>query len=414
MSISTQSIQNTRFFIILLAALAATSAFAIDLYLPALPTIVESLDTTMGHVQQTLSIFMLGVAGSQLIYGPLSDRFGRKPILVFGLILFFLASLLCALAQSVEQLIGLRLLQALGGGVGAVLVRAIVRDLYQGEQAAKAFSLIMLVMMVAPLVAPLIGGQLLLWFSWRSIFVALGIFAFLQLLSVALWLPETHPEKARRILSLTSIRENYRVVLTHRQAMGNFLCSCFSYAGLFAFITGSPFVYIQYFDVSVEYFGLLIGSNILMASLMSWVNGRVVEKVGMAPMLNRANWILMLAGSGVLFFAVTGIGGLWGIFSTLVVFIGTLGVIGSNTTAGMLNPFASAAGTASAILGAGRFLFGSFASMLVGALHDETPIPMAAVICTCGLLAFVSYFGLASVFNKPVSKTDQENQPQPC
>lgn len=380
-----------RSLIVLMAAVTVSAGLSIDLCLPAMPRIAEALAADMGRVQQTLSIFILGVGFGQLVYGPLSDRYGRKPVLLAGLSLFCLAGLLCALAENVEQLIAFRLLQAFGAAVGAVVMRAVVRDLYQGVYAARVFSQIMLVMMAAPLIAPLFSAQLLQWFSWRVIFFLLGVFGLWLAVLVYTRLPETLPATKRQTNLLRTLPSQYREVLCHRQALGYFLCGTFTFAGMFAFVTAAPFVYIEYFGVPTGYFGLLYGSNVLMLSLLSWINSRLVVRVGIDPMLVRATWLALAAATALLFFSVSGIGGLWGVFPGLVVFIGTLGLIGANCNAGMLNPFDEAGGTASAIMGAGRFLLGGVASMLVGFLHDGTPVPMAIVIFVNSVLALLSH-----------------------
>jgi DHA1 family bicyclomycin/chloramphenicol resistance-like MFS transporter len=379
------------FLIFLLAAVTISTSLAIDLCLPALPLIAESLVADMGRVQQTLSVFILGVGVGQLIYGPLSDSLGRKPVLVFGLALYGLTGFLCAMAQSVDQLIAFRLMQSFGAAVGAVVTRAVVRDLYQGEQAAKVFSRIFLVMMLAPLVAPLFSAHLLLWVSWRFIFLLLGFFGLLLVVSVIYQLPETHSTNQRRKFAVASLPGQYWAVLADRRTAGYFLCGSFTFAGLFAFVTSAPFVYMQFYGVPVEHFGFWYSSNILMVSLLSWVNSRIIEHVGLQRMLDHATWLSLLAGTAVLFFAMTGKGGLLGLYPGLVVFIGSLGMIGANCNAGMLNPFGDSAGTASAIMGAGRFLFGGLASLIVGLLHDGTPVPMAVVIFGSSALAFLSY-----------------------
>ena len=396
MSETTNKNSHSIFQIVLLAAVTASTGWSIDLCLPALPFIAESLQADMGQVQQTLSVFILGVAFGQLVYGPLSDRFGRKPVLVFGFVVFILGSILCASAQSVEQLVLFRLVQSLGVAVGAVVMRAVVRDLYQGEKAAKVLSQMMLVMLTAPLIAPLLSAQLLLWVNWRVIFVLLVALGLALLAGVLFKLPETLPETERRKISLKALPGQYLEVLLDRNTAGYFLCGTFTFAGMFAFVVGSPFVYIQYFGVPVEYFGFLYGSNVLTISLLSWINSRVIERVGLGPMLNRATWLSMLAGIAVLFFALTGIGGLWGIYPSLVAFIGCLGLIGANSAAGMLDPYGKTAGIASSVMGAGRFLFGFFASSMVGIFHNGTPIPMAAIICASSVLAFLSYRLLVS------------------
>jgi DHA1 family bicyclomycin/chloramphenicol resistance-like MFS transporter len=382
---------DSRVFILLLGLLSATAPLAIDMYLPAIPTIAWDMGVSIGQIQQTLTVFMLGFAGCQLVYGPLSDRFGRRPILLFGTLLFLISSLLCITAQSVEQLYWLRLLQALGGGATSVVVMAVVRDLYQGEEAARMMSLVIISMTVAPLLAPLVGGQLLEWFGWRSIFLALGLVGLVLVLMVWLRMPETHPASGRQSRTLPEMIKQYGAILCHRQALSYLLCSSFSFAGMFAFISGSPFVYIDYFDVSPQHYGLLFGSNILLMVLCNWVNSRWVERVGLEWMILHATWVLMLAGVALLCVVLSGLGGLWGIFPLLVIYVGVLGLIGANTAAGFVSPFGQSAGSASALLGAVRFLFGALASAVVAWLHDGTPLPMAMVIAACGVLAFICY-----------------------
>jgi DHA1 family bicyclomycin/chloramphenicol resistance-like MFS transporter len=377
--------------IILLAAITVSTSLAIDLTLPALPFIAESLASDMSRVQQTLSVFIMGVGLGQLIYGPLSDSLGRKPVLVFGLLLYSVSGLLCAFASSIDQLIVFRLLQSFGAAVGAVVTRAVIRDLYQGEKAAKVFSKMFLVMMLAPLIAPLFSAHLLTWVNWRFIFLLLGIFGLLLVISVLAQLPETHSKSRRRRLSPRKLPGQYCAVLADRRTTGYFLCGSFTFAGLFAFVTSAPFVYMEYYGIPVEQFGYWYSSNILIVSLLSWLNARIIERVGLQRMLERATWLSMLAGVSVLFFAMTGAGGLLGLYPGLFIFIGSLGMIGANCNAGMLDPFGESAGMASAVMGAGRFLFGGFSSMIVALLHDGTPVPMAIVIFVSSTLAFLCY-----------------------
>ncbi len=382
--------------ILLLGLLSASAPLAIDMYLPAMPTIAGDLSISVSRVQQTLSIFMLGFSACQLVYGPLSDRYGRKPIILGGLALYLISSLFCASASSIEALQGWRLMQALGAGAASVVVSAVVRDLWQGEQAARIMSLVMMSMTVAPLLAPLLGAQILFWWGWQAIFTVLAIIALIQLLLVCWKLPETLAPQQQPPLAVSSLLHSYLLVLRHREAMGNLLCSSFSFAGMFAFIAGSPFVYIEYYGVPARYYGLLFGSNILVMILLNWLNSRLITGTGLQPMIRIATLIQALAGLALLAAAVTGVGELWTLVPGIVIFVGVIGLIGANTTAGVITPFKRSAGTASALLGAVRFLIGALAAALLGWLHNGTPAPMAAVMCSCGLLAFFSYRMLVS------------------
>ncbi|WP_242521507.1 Bcr/CflA family multidrug efflux MFS transporter [Motiliproteus sp. SC1-56] len=391
--------------LLVLGALAATAPLAVDMYLPALPAIAEELQAPISRVQQTLAVFMLGFAACQVLYGPLSDRFGRKPVILFGLLLFAVASLLCARAGSVSELLTWRLLQALGGGATSVVVAALVRDLYQGDEAARAMSLVIMSMTLAPLLAPLLGGQVLLWFDWRLIFYLLAGFALLLALLIWRRLPETLSQP--RTLSPGNLARGYLAVLVHRSALGHLLCAAFSFAGMFAFIAGSPFVYIGYFGVSEQFYGLLFGANVLVMMLLNWMNRRWVMTLGGARLIRVATWVQLLCGLGMVALVVMDAATLVLLVPLLVAFVGMIGLLGANTTAGVLTPFGHSAGSASALLGSLRFLTGAGAAALVGWFHDETPLPMVAVIAGCGLLSFASYRLLV-----PPRSERGEEQPQ--
>lgn len=383
--------RQSRLMILLLGLLSASAPLAIDMYLPAFPAIAQQLDIAISGVQQTLSVFMLGFAGCQLFYGPLSDSIGRKPVILGGLLLFLLASLGCAYAETLQQLLGWRLLQALGAGASSVVVIAVVRDLYEAEQAARTLSLVMISMTLAPLLAPILGAQVLLVFGWHAIFVCLAAIALIQLLLVLRKLPETLAPQQRREFSIAALLRGYGAVLCHRQAMANLLSSSFSLAGMFAFLAGSPFVYIEYFGVPAQYYGLLFGSNILVMIGLNWLNSRLITEVGLERMIRFATGMQCLSGLALLAAVLSGVGGLWSVAPGIILYVGMIGLVGANTSAGAVSPFKQSAGTASALLGASRFMLGALAAAMVGWLHDGTPLPMAAVICTCGVLSFASY-----------------------
>ncbi len=380
---------DSTWLILLLGALAATAPLAIDMYLPALPAIADQLGRPISQIQQTLTAFMLGYALCQLIYGPLSDRFGRRPVILFGMLLFSAASLVCTLAQNLDQLLAARTVQALGGGAASVVVTALVRDLYRGEAAARMMSLVVMSMTLAPLLAPLVGGQLLLWFGWRSIFMLLTLLGLLLTAMIWLRLPETRQSNLYRF-SASRMLTDYKTALGHRQAMGYLLCGCFSTAGMFAFITGSPFVYIQYYGVSESLYGILFGSNILLMMLFNWANSRLIMTTGLARMIGRA--ALFQAVVGVLIIVVAN---RWDqlslLFPLLVLFVGSIGLLGANCSAAVVSSFDRIAGSAAALLGTSRFLTGALAAIAVSVLHDDTALPMAMVMGVCGCLGYLSY-----------------------
>lgn len=382
--------QSRLWLLVLLGALSGLTPLSIDMYLPALPTIASDLQVSIETVQLTVSTFLAGFALGQLFYGPLADSVGRKPVMLFGLGVFILASAGCVFATSLPWLLACRLLQALGGAAGSVVVNALLRDLFRDDEFVRAMTMVILTMTLAPLVAPLLGG-VLLHISWRSIFVLLVVLGCLVWLVVGLRLPETLKPELRQPLRPRSVLANYGRVLCHRRAMSSLLASTFASAGLFAFISGSPYVYITYFGVPAQHYGLLFGMNVLLLMLTNWVNGRVVKRVGLLRMLRCGLVLGTLASMVLLLNALTGWGGLWGIVAPVVCYIGLMGLIGANSTSHALGFFPANAGTASALAGTLRFGGGALAGMLVNLLPAVSPLPMAATMAVTMWLALLAH-----------------------
>jgi DHA1 family bicyclomycin/chloramphenicol resistance-like MFS transporter len=358
------------------------------MYLPSLPTLATEFGATPGQVQLTLSAFFIGFALGQLVYGPLSDRCGRKPVLLVGLSVYVLTSLLCMLSPRIEILTVLRFFQALGGGAGTVIARAMVRDLFNRDRAAQILSLMMLVTALAPLVAPIIGGYLLRGRGWRSIFGLLALLGLICFITVVWRLPESHPLARRRRGRFTQLLRAYGTVLGHRQALGAMLASGMAFAGMFAYISGTPFVYIEVFGVAPEHYGYLFGLNVVGLMLGALFNSRCVMYVGMRSLLIAGTQIAALAGLCLAATAWTGLGGLLGIVVPLLVYMSSLNLIAANALACALEDFPQHAGTTAALFGAVQFGLGALAGMAVGYLHDGSPVPMAAVIAVAGILSW--------------------------
>ena len=378
----------------LLGILAAFGPASMDMYLPTLPTLAEYFATSTSNAQLTLSGFTIGFAVGQLLYGPVSDRLGRKRVLISGVALYCVATVLCAVATSIEGLIAMRFLQALGGGAGVVLTRAIVRDLYSGNESARALSLLLLVPSVAAFAGPFIGGQLLIFADWRSIFWLLVVFGVVALILTIWVLPETLPPGKRQSLSLARVLRECGHILCHRRAMGYMFCGAFSFAAMFAQLSGTPFIYIQLFGVPPEYFGFLFGINILGIMAGSWVNSRLVMRFGMRRMLFVGTSIALVGGLSLIVTASTGLWGLTGIVLPIFIFMVPHNITNANAAAATLEFFPQVAGTASALIGSIRFGTGAFVGALVGLLHDGTAIPMAAVIAGCAILSAASFWFL--------------------
>ena len=380
---------------LILSALVAFAPMSIDMYLPALPALERFFATDTASVQHTLASFFLGLTVGQLLYGPIADKYSRKPPLYFGMTLFVAASAACALAPTIGSLIGLRFLQALSGCAGMVVARAVVRDLYDHQESARVYSVLLMVMGIAPIVAPLAGGYLLTWFGWRSIFWVLALFGVACLIAVKTGLPETIPRNQPRI-ALSKAIGNYAALLADRRYLGYALSGGFGQAGMFAYISGSPFVFIDLYGVPAHAYGWLFGLNAFGIIAFTQANRRLLLRHDADRVLDKANLANFLCCIVLLAMAVSNAVGLIGILIPLFFVVSLRGLTFPNASAGAMAPFPEKAGSASALLGSVQFAIAALASAAVGILHDGTAVPMAAVITVCGLLAFGSYRWLAS------------------
>jgi MFS transporter, DHA1 family, multidrug resistance protein len=382
--------------IVLLGALTAFAPLSIDMYLPALPTIGAAFGAEPGHVQLSLASFFLGLATGQAFYGPISDRFGRKRPLYGGLFLFVIASVGCALATSIDILIVLRFLQALGACSGQVIARAVVRDLFKPRDSARVFSLLLLVMGVSPILAPLIGGQIIRWFDWRVVFWVIAALGFSGLIGVILRVPETHRNENRRSLQLKKVLGVYSELLTDRTFVGYAVTGGLGMAGLYTYIVATPFVFIELFHVAADHFGLFFGANAVGLIAASQVNVRLVRKFETDAIIRKV--LAVEVGAGFLLFAGTALGliGLAGTAVLLFVYISSVGCLFPNTTALAMANHGNKAGSASALIGTMQFSLAAIAASGVGAFNNTTALPMAAVIAACGASAFAFYHSLVS------------------
>ena len=376
--------------IVILGALIALAPLGIDMYLPALPQLERAFATSAGAVQFTLSTFFLGFALGQAVYGPFADRFGRRPPLFVGLAMFIVASFGCVFAPSIETLAVLRFAQAIGACAGMVISRAMVRDLFDVRDAVRVFSALMLVVGLAPILAPLLGAYLMLWLGWRSIFLFLGAFGMLSVVYAGLRLPETRGPGPAGSLSLGTALGVYARLLGDRRFMGYALSSGVTLAGMFAYIAGSPFVFIDLFGVSPENFGWLFGANGLGFVLAAQVNGRMMRGAAPHRVLRAALFVSAGSGLALLAVAATGFGGLIGVWLPLFFYVAVLGFVMPNATAMAMAPHGENAGAASALLGVLQFGLASLAATAVGSIHNGTAIPMALVVAAGGILAFTA------------------------
>jgi DHA1 family bicyclomycin/chloramphenicol resistance-like MFS transporter len=397
---------------IYLGTLAALGPLAIDMYLPAFPRIAEAMHAQVPDIQRTLASYFIGLALGQLFYGPLADRFGRKPALYLGLTLFALASTGCALARSVGSLAVLRFVQALGGCAEMVMSRAIVRDLFDDKHAAKIFSSLMLVMGLAPILAPLIGGFLASHLGWSAIFWLHSIAGFAGLSSTALFFRESHPPDRRVRQSVGEIFSTYLELLRHREFMLQALSVSIGTAGLFAYVGGSPYVFEKIFHISESRFGFYFGPIAFGIISMSQVNGYLAGRFDIRTILRGALIVDALAGIVLLLDALSGAGGFWGIYLPLWVFIASMGFVFPNTTVLAMSPHGRIAGNASAVLGFLQFGISAIGGLIVSALQSAqiipTSIPMAATIAICSVIALGINLFTHSAATKPDPSDEAE------
>ncbi|MCW0235804.1 MAG: Bcr/CflA family multidrug efflux MFS transporter [Ferrovibrio sp.] len=370
---------------LILGALSAFTPLAVDMYLPALPALERTLVTDSGKVQQTLSLFFLGLAIGQLFYGPISDRFGRRGPLLVGNLLYIVASVACALAPTIDTLIAARFVQAFGSCAGLVISRAMVRDLFEPREGARVMSLLMLVMGVAPILAPLLGGYVMVWFDWHAIFWFLGGFALLAMVAARLWLPESREARPDLRLTLGSVLRVYGRLLSTRRYMGYTLASSLGMGGLFAYIAASPFVFIDLYGLSPQAYGWVFGINAVGIIGFSQVNRALLRHFTLDEVLIVAVSVMAAAGFLLLVAAVFSIGGMFGLWLPLFLYIASLGGVLPNAAASAMAAEAERAGSAAALMGTLQFTLGALTSGIVSLLHGDAALSMAVIVAVCGL-----------------------------
>jgi DHA1 family bicyclomycin/chloramphenicol resistance-like MFS transporter len=372
--------------IVVLGALIALGPLTIDMYLPALPLITTDLMTTSATIQLTLTGTLVGLALGQLIIGPLADALGRRRPLLFGTGLHVVASVLGAIAPNVAVLGGLRVLQGVGAAAGAVVALAIVRDLFSGRAAATLLSRLILVMGVAPVVAPTLGGELLRYTSWRGVFVALAVYG-LVIIPLAAWtLKETLPPERRRSAAIGATLRTYGGLLRDRTFVGLVLVAGLTMAGLFGYVAGSSFVFQEQFGLDQQQFGLLFGAGAFWLIAATQLNAYLLRRYEPRQLLLSSVIAGTVAGLVLLAFALTGVGGLVGVLVPLWAVLFTVGLALPNSPALALGRHGEAAGTAAALLGAVQFGVGAVISPMVGVLGNDA-VAMGAVVSGGLLLA---------------------------
>lgn len=376
--------------LVVLALLSVIAPFATDLYLPAFPSMAADLATTASGVQLTLTAFLIGVAVGQLVFGPLSDRFGRKGPLLVGAVLCLLASAAAAMAPTVGVLIVARLIQGISGAAGMVIGRAIISDLATGRTAARAFSLTMIVGGVAPVLAPVIGSVLVEPIGWRGILWVVAAVAALMLLAILLVVRETHPAQRRAAISAASNDTKPTRALASRGYVTNTVVFAFAFAVLMAYISASPFLYQTMMGLDAIEYGLLFGANALALTVVSAISARLSATRSIPGLLGIGLGLVLLS---TLAFAALVLAAVEPIWLTLPLFVAVaaLGLVLGNATSLALAAVPRAAGTGSAVLGAAQFGLGALVSPLVGIGGENSAAPLAAIMVAAALIAAVAY-----------------------
>ncbi len=379
--------------------MTAIMPLAVDMYLPALPTLAESLDVDPARIQLTLSSFFVGVASGQLLHGPLSDRYGRRPLMLIGLVLYVLASVGCALSTSVLALTVLRFVQALGACSGMVISLAVIRDSVPPQEGAKMLSRMMLVLGLAPILAPFIGGQILAWFGWRAIFWVLAFYGAACFLLVLLLLPETRPAHSKGPTGIVSWLKGFAGVLAHRRFIGFAMTRSCATAGMFSYIAGSPFVFIVLFGVPAEHYGWLFGMNAIGLVGATQINVRLLKFWSPEQVAGTSVYVTALAGvllAGAALLPVElGMPAFIALLVPLFFCIATNGLINPNATMLGMASFGDRAGTASALIGSLAFLTAGIASAVVSAFPARSALPMALTIATLEFLGLFFFYIIA-------------------
>ncbi|MFB9134473.1 multidrug effflux MFS transporter [Vibrio olivae] len=383
-------------FMSILGALMAFTSLSTDIYLPAMPTMATELQ---GDAELTVTGFLIGFAIAQLIWGPISDHVGRRIPLFIGMVLFALGSIGCAMSQSIEQIVFWRVFQALGACTGPMLARAMIRDLYTRSRAAHMLSTLVIIMAVAPIIGPLLGGQMIKLSTWHSIFwllAAIGTFMFFSIF----YLPETLSPENRTKASLGSAFTNYFELFKNLPFIRYTLSLTFYYVAAYAFITGSPFVYIDYYGVDPQHYGWLFAVNIVGVMGLSFVNRQLVHRFRLDALLKVTTLIATLSIAIMMISVKAELGGIWVIIIPVFIFFSMNGIIAASSTAAALDEVQRNAGSASAVIGSLQYGSGIISTLLLATFKDGTPWTMTWII---GL--FTALSALILWTKRPTNKT---------
>lgn len=377
-------------WLLLMGALAAIGPLAIDMYLPAFGAMALDLGVPQGLVERTLASYLLGLAFAQLIYGPFADRFGRKPPLIIGLLLFTVASIACSISQDINHLMFWRVVQAFGGAAGMVIPRAVIRDYLDTREAAQALSVLMLIMGVMPILAPLLGGQSIAFGTWRTVFHIMALVGLVLLIVVFLKMKESLPPTKRISLAVGTIATNYKFLLKHKSFMGYTLAGGLGTAGMFAYISGSPLVFISIYGIDPRWFGLLFGLNAASLIVAAQFSARMLNKHTPKKLLKIAQLSLVIMTLIAVSLSLFGLINLPLLMLCLMGFMASQGFVNPNAAALALAEQGPRLGTASALMGSLHMICGSIAGFAISTWHTGSPLPLTTILFACAILSWLS------------------------
>ncbi|WP_317419698.1 MULTISPECIES: Bcr/CflA family multidrug efflux MFS transporter [unclassified Morganella (in: enterobacteria)] len=381
-------VQRSAYFglIFILGLLSMLMPLAIDMYLPSMPTIARDFGVTEGDVQMTLNSYLIGFAAGQLVYGPMADALGRKPVILGGTLIFALASAGCAMSQDIGTFIGMRGLHGFAAAAASVVINALMRDMFTKDEFSRSMSFVVLVMTVAPLLAPIMGGMMMLWFSWHAIFWTIMIAALIAALLVLFFIRETLPKERRQPFRLRIMLGQFVTLFRQKRVLCYMVASGFSFAGMFSFLSAGSFVYIQLYGLTELEFGYCFALNIVFLFIMTTINSRYVRRFGALNMLRTGLVVQLLAGCWLLLAASADFGFV-AIMIGVACYVGNIAMITSNAMAVILDDYPHMAGTASSLAGVLRFGIGAGVGAVVASFEMTTVWPMVGAMALCILVA---------------------------
>ncbi len=381
-------VQRSAYFglIFILGLLSMLMPLAIDMYLPSMPTIARDFGVTEGDVQMTLNSYLIGFAAGQLVYGPMADALGRKPVILGGTLIFALASAGCAMSQDIGTFIGMRGLHGFAAAAASVVINALMRDMFTKDEFSRSMSFVVLVMTVAPLLAPIMGGMMMLWFSWHAIFWTIMIAALIAALLVLFFIRETLPKARRQPFRLQIMLGQFVTLFRQKRVLCYMVASGFSFAGMFSFLSAGSFVYIQLYGLTELEFGYCFALNIVFLFIMTTINSRYVRRFGALNMLRTGLVVQLLAGCWLVLAASADLGFV-AVMIGVACYVGNIAMITSNAMAVILDDYPHMAGTASSLAGVLRFGIGAGVGAVVASFNMTTVWPMIGAMALCILVA---------------------------